>query len=60
VVRRLGAAARPEERPRLVALGPMTAAAGREAGWAPDALARAPNVTEVAAAVRALLAGRRG
>jgi uroporphyrinogen-III synthase len=60
VVRRLAGATLPRERPRLVALGPTTAAAAREAGWIPDAVASAPNVAAAAAAVRELLASREG
>jgi uroporphyrinogen-III synthase len=43
-------------RPRLLALGPTSAAASRRLGWPPDGVADRPNVEEVVAQVVRLLA----
>lgn len=42
-------------RPRLLALGPTTAAASRDRGWPPDAVAGRPTVDEVAEQIVRLL-----
>lgn len=42
-------------RPDLVTIGPVTAAAARDNGWDPAAIASSPTVEAVAAGVRALL-----
>jgi uroporphyrinogen III methyltransferase/synthase len=44
----------PGRRPRLLALGPTTAATSRRGGWPPDAEAERPNVAEVAKRLRTL------
>jgi uroporphyrinogen-III synthase len=44
----------PGRRPRLVALGPTTAATSRRGGWTPDAEAERPTVPEVAKQLRSL------
>jgi uroporphyrinogen-III synthase len=44
----------PGRRPRLLALGPTTAATSRRGGWPPDAEAERPTVAEVAKRLRAL------
>jgi uroporphyrinogen-III synthase len=50
----LSAACPPDRRPRLLALGPTTAAASREFGWVPDAQAERPTVEQVAQQLRLL------
>lgn len=45
----------PASRPRLVAIGPTTAASARAAGWAPAAVATEPSVQGVASAITRLL-----
>lgn len=44
----------PGRRPRLLALGPTTAAASRQGGWPPDVETEQPTVAEVAKRLRAL------
>ena len=44
----------PGRRPRLLALGPTTAATSRRGGWPPDAEAERPTVAEVATRLRTL------
>lgn len=44
----------PGRRPRLLALGPTTAATSRQGGWPPDAEAERPSVAEVARRLRTL------
>jgi len=44
----------PGRRPRLLALGPTTAATSRRGGWRPDAEAERPTVAEVAKRLRTL------
>lgn len=44
----------PGRRPRLLALGPTTAATSRRGGWPPDAEAERPTVAEVAKRLRTL------
>jgi uroporphyrinogen III methyltransferase/synthase len=44
----------PEQRPRLLALGPTTAAASRQRGWPPDAEAERPTLAEVTHHLRIL------
>jgi uroporphyrinogen-III synthase len=51
------AACRADRRPRLLALGPTTAAASRRSGWPPDAVAERPDAPEVARQMRALVRG---
>jgi uroporphyrinogen-III synthase len=51
------AACRADRRPRLLALGPTTAAASRGNGWPPDAVAERPEAPELARQVRALARG---
>ena len=48
----------PGSRPDLLAVGPTTAAAARESGWAPAAVAASPTAAAVAAALRDLIARR--
>jgi len=48
----------PGARPPLVAVGPTTAAAARASGWAPAEVATSPTADALAAAVRAIVAGR--
>jgi len=48
----------PDRRPRLLALGPTTAATSRHHGWPPDAEVERPTVDEVAKQVRTLLSRR--
>lgn len=48
------AACRADRRPRLLALGPTTAAASRRNGWPPDAVAESPEAPEVARQMRVL------
>ena len=45
-------------RPRLVAVGPTTAAAARAAGWPPAAVATEPSTQALASAISGLLAAR--
>ena len=52
VVERLAAAVLPAERPRVVAIGPTTAAASRAAGWVPAAIADELTPAGVVDAVR--------
>jgi uroporphyrinogen-III synthase len=47
------------DRPRLIAVGPTTAAAAREAGWLPAGVASAPNVAAVVTTVRDVIASHR-
>jgi uroporphyrinogen-III synthase len=47
----------PGARPRMLAVGPTTAAAARAAGWPPEAVAARPDVEALLAGVRSLLAG---
>jgi uroporphyrinogen-III synthase len=56
VLRLLVEACPPSERPRLLAIGPTTAASARAAGWTPDAVANEPSIHGVAAAITRLLA----
>jgi uroporphyrinogen-III synthase len=44
----------PQARPRLLALGPTTAAASRQRGWPPDAEAERPTLEEVTKHLRIL------
>jgi uroporphyrinogen-III synthase len=53
----LASASGPGGRPRLLAVGPTTAAAARAAGWPPAAVASRPDVEALLACVRSLLAG---
>ncbi len=46
----------PSPRPTLLAVGPTTAAAARQAGWTPEAVAVRPEVDSLVAEVSALLA----
>jgi uroporphyrinogen-III synthase len=48
----------PATRPRLVAIGPTTAASARSAGWPPAAVAGDPSTPAVASAITNLLARR--
>ncbi len=54
----LARACPPVGRPALLAVGPTTAAAARDAGWPPAGVAERPTAEAVTAAVRLLLAGR--
>jgi len=54
-VARLLATVEHRERPALVAIGPTTADEASDHGWAPDAVAAAPVVPAVAAAIHSLL-----
>jgi uroporphyrinogen-III synthase len=56
VLRLLVEACPPSERPRLVAIGPTTAASARAAGWTPAAVANEPSIHGVASAITRLLA----
>jgi uroporphyrinogen-III synthase len=58
VVDLLARACPPDARPPLVAVGPTTAAAARASGWAPAGVATSPTADALAAAVRAIVAGR--
>jgi uroporphyrinogen-III synthase len=51
----LARACPPEVRPALLAVGPVTAAASRAAGWPAAAVAERPNTEAVAVAARTLL-----
>jgi uroporphyrinogen-III synthase len=51
----LAGIARTGPRPALLALGPTTAAAAREAGWPPDAMAARPTSDALAECVRQLI-----
>jgi uroporphyrinogen-III synthase len=53
----LASASAPGARPRMLAVGPTTAAAARAAGWPPAAVAARPDVEALLAGVRSLLAG---
>jgi uroporphyrinogen-III synthase len=46
------------ERPNLIAVGPTTAAAARDAGWIPAAVADEPSVAGLVDALNGLLTGR--
>lgn len=52
----LARVARSEDRPRMLAVGPTTAAAARASGWPPAAVAGQPDVEALLAGVRSLLA----
>lgn len=52
----LARAAREDARPRMLAVGPTTAAAARASGWPPAAVADRPDVIALLAGVRSLLA----
>lgn len=52
----LARASGPGRRPRLLAVGPTTAAAARASGWPPSAVAERPDVASLLAGVRSLLA----
>jgi uroporphyrinogen-III synthase len=56
VVELLVDACPPPARPRLVAIGPTTAASAQAAGWAPDAVASEPSTPALASAITGLLA----
>lgn len=58
VVALLAGACSPEARPHLVAIGRTTAGSARQAGWSPAAVASLPNLDEVTAAVRGVIASR--
>jgi uroporphyrinogen-III synthase len=58
VVELLAGACPGSGRPRLVAVGPTTAASARSAGWPPAAVANEPSTRGVASAITGLLAGR--
>ena len=45
-------------RPKLLAVGPTTAASARAAGWSPSAVASEPTARALASAIRSLLASR--
>lgn len=51
----LARVASPEARPRMLAVGPTTAAAARASGWQPAAVAAQPDVPALLAGVRSLL-----
>jgi uroporphyrinogen-III synthase len=53
----LASASAPGARPRMLAVGPTTAAAARAAGWPPAAVAARADVDALLAGVRSLLAG---
>jgi uroporphyrinogen-III synthase len=53
----LARVAHPGTRPRMLAVGPTTAAAARASGWPPAAVAARPDVEALLAGVRSLLAG---
>ena len=53
----LARASPPAGRPRMLAVGPTTAAAARASGWPPAAVADRPDVEAMLAGVRSLLAG---
>jgi uroporphyrinogen-III synthase len=53
----LASASTPGARPRMLAVGPTTAAAARAAGWPPEAVAARPDVEALLAGVRSLQAG---
>lgn len=55
VMQLLAAASNPGERPRIVAVGPTTAAAARAVGWPPAVVAEEPSTQGVAAAITSLL-----
>jgi uroporphyrinogen-III synthase len=55
VMQLLAAASHPAQRPRLVAVGPTTAASARALGWLPAAVAQEPSTEGVAAAIKSLL-----
>jgi uroporphyrinogen-III synthase len=55
VLELLVGASDPAERPRLIAVGPTTAASARAHGWLPAAVAREPSMQGVAAAISSLL-----
>jgi len=56
VMRLLANASNPAHRPRLIAVGPTTAASARALGWVPAATAREPSTQGVAEAISSLLA----
>jgi uroporphyrinogen-III synthase len=53
----LARVATPGNRPRLLAVGPTTAAAARASGWPPAAVAAQPTLDALLAGMRSLLAG---
>jgi uroporphyrinogen-III synthase len=55
VMQLLAGASDPAERPRLIAVGPTTAASARALGWIPAAVAREPSREGLAAAIRCVL-----
>jgi uroporphyrinogen-III synthase len=55
VVELLAESCPPPVRPRLVAIGPMTAASARAAGWLPAAVASTPSTQALATAITGLL-----
>jgi uroporphyrinogen-III synthase len=55
VMELLVGASDPAERPRLIAVGPTTAASARAHGWLPAAIAADPSMEGVAAAISSLL-----
>lgn len=55
VMELLVGASDPAQRPRLIAVGPTTAASARAHGWVPAAVAREPSMEGVAAAISSLL-----
>jgi uroporphyrinogen III methyltransferase / synthase len=54
----LARACRPGDRPRLFTIGPTTAAAARNAGWIPSAVADEPTLRGVLGAIDGLLTAR--
>lgn len=58
VVELLARACPTAERPKLIAVGPTTAKAARDAGWTPAAVAQQPTTSGVLEAITGLLARR--